>query len=176
MEDVTIATLIAIASPFIAAGLSYGGMKASVKSIQLGMAELTKKIVEVEKDTSKRVSELEKDKAAHASVFGVEKQLSAIDVTVATLKNSHEELNRRHADGMAEVRNRASALEGRTSSLEQNNAELRVQLQNVIQTTARIEAKQDRDSEAIADLHRNFLDFFAGEKSPAAPRPRARKE
>jgi septation ring formation regulator EzrA len=81
------------------------------------------------------------------------------DVSLATLKASHEELQRKHNEGIAELRNRATALEGRTSSVEQGAAELRAQMNAVVQAVARVEAKQDREAQALEQIRRDLLEF-----------------
>lgn len=162
----TITTVLTIGTPIAAIALSYGGIRSMVKSLQKEFTELSNKVTALEnsKATNLQFQSLEGQVAA--MVRQVENRLSNSEsvraqheISIATLRNSHEEFQRKHNEGTAELRNRTSALEGRTTSVEQGAAELRAQMNAVVQAVARVEAKQDREAQALEQIRRDLLEF-----------------
>lgn len=165
MND-ALSTLLTVGTPIAAIALSYGGVRSMVRSLQKDFSDLSAKVTALEnsKATNAQFQALESQLAA--SLRHMDVKISASDavraqheVLLATLKASHEELQRKHNEGIAELRNRAMALEGRTSSVEQGAAELRAQMNAVVQAIARVEAKQDREASALEQIRRDLLEF-----------------
>lgn len=172
-----ITMILSIGTPIAAIALSYGGIRSMVKSLQKDFSAL-----------SEKVTALENSKAGAAQVTNIEDNLSTAirqmdvkvtanetirvqhDVALATLKTSHEELQRKHNDASAEIRSRTSALEGRTSTIEQGAVELRAQMNAVVQAVARVEAKQDREAQALEQIRRDLLEFVVNPKRRSGQR------
>ncbi len=161
----TLQTVLTIGTPIAAIALSYGGIRSMVKSLQKDFTDLSNKVTALEnsKATNSQFQALETQVAT--TIRQMDMKIAAADavraqhdVSLATLK-SHEELQRKHNEGIAELRNRATALEGRTSSVEQGAAELRAQMNAVVQAVARVEAKQDREAQALEQIRRDLLEF-----------------
>jgi predicted nucleic acid-binding Zn-ribbon protein len=162
----TLQAVLTIGTPIAAIALSYGGIRSMVKSLQKDFSDLSNKVTALEnsKATTSQFQALEAQVAT--TLRQLDMKIAAADavraqheVTLATLKASHEELQRKHNEGSAELRNRATALEGRTSSVEQGAAELRAQMNAVVQAVARVEAKQDREASALEQIRRDLLEF-----------------
>lgn len=162
----TLQSVLTIGTPIAAIALSYGGIRSMVKSLQKDFSDLSAKVTALEnsKATNSQFQALETQVAT--TIRQMDMKIAAADavraqheVTLATLKASHEELQRKHNEGIAELRNRATTLEGRTSSVEQGAAELRAQMNAVVQAVARVEAKQDREAQALEQIRRDLLEF-----------------
>lgn len=165
MDD-TITTLLTIGTPIAAIAVSYGGIRSMVKSLQRDFSDLSAKVtaLETSKASGTQFQALETQLAA--SVRSIDMKIAAYEATrsqneviLATLKASHEELQRKHNDGVGELRSRTTTLEGRTSNIEQGAAELRAQMNAVVQAVARVEAKQDREASALEQIRRDLLEF-----------------
>lgn len=158
--------ILTIGTPIAAIALSYGGIRAMVKSLQKEFIDLSQKVTALEKEraTTNQVRALEDTIAANLKSIDLkiaahEAARAQYEVTLATLKASHEELTRRHNDGFTEVRNRTSTLEGRAANIEQGAAEMRAQMNALVQTVSRVEAKQDREAASLEQIRRDILEF-----------------
>ena|SRR3990167_4724571 len=90
-----------------------------------------------------------------------EKTLQSTSTAHATLRVSHDELHSKHDALASESRNRMSLLEGRVTATEQANIETKLQLQHINAQLVRVEAKQDRDAEAIDKLRHEIPQMTA---------------
>ena len=173
-EGIEFSTIMAILSPIAAVGASYIGMRHKVSTLattvdKLEKSEPTKaassdldKLVESVTKLTSMVSDLDKNKANSADIRSIENKMSGIESQLSGMTARHDDLSRRHSDGITETRSRVLALESRTSTLEQGNAEMRAQLNTLMQSLSRVEAKQDREADAIASLRRELLEVFTG--------------
>ena len=85
------------------------------------------------------------------------KRVEAMHNEAATEKQALRELTARHAELAGEARNRISAVEGRVSTVERESIEIRAELRALATGQARIESKQDRESQAIESIRRDVM-------------------
>lgn len=162
----TLTTVLTIGTPIAAIALSYGGIRSMVKSLQKDFTDLSAKVTNLENSKATNAQFNSFEDYVETSMRQMDMRIAASEalraqheITLATLKNSHDELQRKHNESTAEIRNRTSALEGRTTSVEQGAAELRAQMNAVVQAVARVEAKQDREAQALEQIRRDLLEF-----------------
>lgn len=158
--------LLTIGTPIAAVALSYGGIRAMVKSLQKDLGDLSTKVVALEKEkaTTAQVQSLESMMNSSIKNFDLkvsmqEGVVKKTEVDLATVRASQEEFQRRHNDAVTDFRNKTATLEGRATNMEQNMAETRAQLNAMIQGVSRVEAKQDREASSLEQIRRDLLEF-----------------
>lgn len=144
-DDLTLRDILLVISPVVAVALSYGALRAQVKTIDADLKKLTAD----QEAQKKQITDLDKNKASRE-----------LEKNVATLETQHNELSKRHNEGMTEARTRLATVESRVTLVEQTNVELRAQINSVVQGVSRVEAKQDRAAEQISELRRDLMEFM----------------
>lgn len=112
------------------------------------------------------VGRTEEDVKALRASLGKQAEVAANqELKIAALERTVVDLDRRHSEGMRELREKAADVHGRTTALERTESENRVRLENLAQTLTRVETKQDA---AGVTTHR-LLELVLKQRASGSP-------